>query len=348
MLIIFEIVFYQTEDIDFYSSTGYTMDSETQYSNKPKKRVHIYSDIPGLSYELNPGINVKWGNADISINSFGIRDWEYTKVKPNNTYRIIALGDSVTFGTDTELNNTFLKILETKLNSGSDIKYEVMNAGVSAYNLAQKYIFLDKKLIEYDPDLVLVNFVQDDYGPVNVLKYSKNGSEGSEPVSNKYELFSINMPRVFPVPKRLNIFLLKHSAFYRFLNLRIYNILSKTTPVQHPPEIYKLIGGNTNVDHNRESIDKFHELSESYNFKLVFVSFPNLINDNSINDKWILTYPKKEYNITTIELYEPLNEIEVDFESIRLAPNDYAHFNNKGHLIVGEILYNELTKILKK
>jgi len=348
LIIFFEIIFLLIEDIDFYSSTGYTIDSENQYKGDLRKRVHVHSDIPGLSYELNSGVNLDWQNIDININSFGIRDREFSKNKPENSYRIIALGDSVTFGQATLLNDTFLKILESKLNNNFDSEYEVMNAGVSAYNLVQKYIFLETKLIEYKPDMVLVNFVQDDYGPTNVLKYSKDGSEGSKPVTNKYELFSVNMPSVFPVSKKINMFLLRYSAFYRFINLRIYNMLSRIDPIKYPSEIYKLIGGNTNIDYNRDSIGKFHSLSQKHGFKLIIVSFPNLIKDSNVNDEWILTYPESEYNITTIDLYPLIDEKDVDWESIRLAPDDYSHLNNKGHAIIGDVLYNALIEIIEK
>ena len=125
-------------------------------------------------------------------------------------------------------------------------------------------------------------------------------------------------------------------------------MLSRIDPIKYPSEIYKLIGGNTNIDYNRDSIGKFHSLSQKHGFKLIIVSFPNLIKDSNVNDEWILTYPESEYNITTIDLYPLIDEKDVDWESIRLAPDDYSHLNNKGHAIIGDVLYNALIEIIEK
>lgn len=342
---IFEVVFLLSENIDFYTGAGYTIDAEKDYWIVPKIRVHRESNMLGLSYEMNPNINTVWQGVNVTTNSYGIRDKEFEIPKPKNTYRVIGLGDSVTFGAGVELNETFLKVLEKKLNDQSKrkdslVRYEVINGGVSAYNLVQKYIILESKLLDYQPDMVLVNFVQDDFSETNILKYSEDGSEGNQTITNKYELFSLNMPQMFPLPKKANRFLLRYSAFYRFINLRTYNILSKINPIKYPPEIYKLIGGGNFLEYNKEAIDKFYKLSQKYNFKVVIVSFPYLIDDNSINDKWILTYPSSRYNITTIDLYYHIKKKGVDFESIKLNPNGYAHLNEKGHEIVGKELYN--------
>lgn len=345
-IMFFEIIIRPFENLDFYSGATYTIDAENNYYKIPKKRVHIPSNIPGLSYELNPNINVVWQGANILTISFGVRDREFDFHKPDDTFRIVALGDSVTFGAGVDVNDTFLKILEIKLNKqNQNINYEVINGGVSAYNLMQKYIILESKLIKYNPDLVLINFVQDDYGPINVLKYSINGSEGNNTLKNKYDLFSLNMPRILPLPRKLNLFFLKHSAFYRFFNLKTYNILSKINSIKYPPEIYKLIGGHDSFEYNREAVDKLLNYSIKKNIPIIIVSFPNLVNDNTINDKWIITYPSHN-NMTVIDLFPLLIKKEVDFESVRLSPSDYAHFNKKGHNIIGEILYEELTKYL--
>lgn len=51
------------------------------------------------------------------INSFGIRDKEYSFVKPRQTYRILVLGDSFTEGYGLNIEHTFSKRLEFLLNA---------------------------------------------------------------------------------------------------------------------------------------------------------------------------------------------------------------------------------------
>src|SRR5262245_29159034 len=48
-------------------------------------------------------------------NALGLRDYEFAEEKPPGTYRIVVVGDSVTFGPGVGLDETFAKRLERKL-----------------------------------------------------------------------------------------------------------------------------------------------------------------------------------------------------------------------------------------
>jgi len=66
----------------------------------------------------------------IKTNSIGLRsDVEYALDKPENTERILVVGNSFTFGTGVNNSNTWCKLLEDKLNEDGDVDYEVINAG---------------------------------------------------------------------------------------------------------------------------------------------------------------------------------------------------------------------------
>jgi hypothetical protein len=68
----------------------------------------------------------------VSINSHGHRDREYSEAKPPDTYRIVMLGDSTTFGWGVPAEQTVAKILESELNKVPVPGYrrvEVINAG---------------------------------------------------------------------------------------------------------------------------------------------------------------------------------------------------------------------------
>jgi lysophospholipase L1-like esterase len=99
---------------------------------------------------------------DIKTNSDSLRDVEHSIDKPPNTYRIVVIGDSMTFGWGVNLEDTWWKILEDKLNNNSkNIKYEVINLGVWMYTYDQQYLRLKEKGLKYQPDLV----IQDIYWP---------------------------------------------------------------------------------------------------------------------------------------------------------------------------------------
>ena len=112
------------------------------------------------------GVWVKIPETNIKINSWGFRDYEYPIEKSNNTFRIIVLGDSITFGWGVELNESYPKIIENLLNSNptlkSDIKYEVLNFGVPGYSISEKVRFFEKLGIKFNPDLVIIQYGSDD------------------------------------------------------------------------------------------------------------------------------------------------------------------------------------------
>ena len=51
-------------------------------------------------------------NGTYQINSKGLRDYEYSYRKSGNAFRVICLGDSITFGQGVTLEDTYIKQLE--------------------------------------------------------------------------------------------------------------------------------------------------------------------------------------------------------------------------------------------
>ena len=99
----------------------------------------------------------------VNTNSDGLRDHEYEKHAPINTIRILALGDSQTFGNGLLLEETWPKQLENALNnSGLDTKYEVLNAGLPGSDTWQHEIILERMLARYNPDMVILAFYIND------------------------------------------------------------------------------------------------------------------------------------------------------------------------------------------
>ncbi len=95
-------------------------------------------------------------------NSAGFRGRHYTPTKPDSVWRIVALGDSVTYGLGVEASESFPGVLETKLNETPGESVEVLNFGVPGYNTFQSCTLLETRAIRYEPDLVVLTFTPDD------------------------------------------------------------------------------------------------------------------------------------------------------------------------------------------
>ncbi len=116
---------------------------------------------PVLEYELAPGSR---DGASV-ISSAGMRDREFGVGKPDGVFRIVVIGDSVTFGFECPREQTYPKQLETLLNQAATPdapQFEVLNMGVTGYNMPQIVEALRSRGLRYEPDLVIYGYVLND------------------------------------------------------------------------------------------------------------------------------------------------------------------------------------------
>ncbi len=120
---------------------------------------------------------------EFSTNSQGFRGQvEYAVEKPQGTFRVIVLGDSVTLGHGVKDNETFSAVAERKLNQRRPV--EVINMGVSGFGTAEELIQLEEVGLRYQPDLVvLAYFPNDPYNNVvsGLFTVRRDGLERATP-----------------------------------------------------------------------------------------------------------------------------------------------------------------------
>jgi lysophospholipase L1-like esterase len=106
-----------------------------------------------------PGASAVLQGAPVAINSKGLRDYEYEYALRPGVTRILALGDSVTFGWGVRLEDTYPKVLERLLNGGEQRgRYEVLNCGVGNYTTSRIIGLYDFELRKYQPSVVIFAF----------------------------------------------------------------------------------------------------------------------------------------------------------------------------------------------
>jgi hypothetical protein len=110
-------------------------------------------------YEVKPNLNELFKMRQMTTNSQGLRDQEYSLKKPANTYRVAVIGDSFTFGDGVDNDSVYHAIVEQKLNSKSDsLQIELLNFGVAGYDLLNYLGVIQAKALAYEPDLILIGF----------------------------------------------------------------------------------------------------------------------------------------------------------------------------------------------
>lgn len=108
-----------------------------------------------------------------TINSDNFRGENYKATKGKNTKRVVAIGDSHTFGTGLNDNETYSSQLEEKLNNGSGVNWQVLNLGKEGYNLIEKLRSLRSKGLKYEPDVVVLQFDPNDIYPKKYREFEK-------------------------------------------------------------------------------------------------------------------------------------------------------------------------------
>lgn len=137
--------------------------------------VSTYNDLTG--HTLYPHSTYFYRNnrgdtATRSINSIGYLDTDHEKEKPNGTIRIGFFGDSFTEARQVELGATFFRLIENNL---SDRNVETLAFGVSGFSTLQSYITYSKWGNQFDLDLVVYVFVENDPGDqIPELKLNSN------------------------------------------------------------------------------------------------------------------------------------------------------------------------------
>jgi len=113
----------------------------------------------------------------ININSHGFRGPEISKEKPEHTYRIFWVGGSTAFGSGSTSDETAIPgFLQKKFNEANlDVRVEVINAGISAFESYRETHYIKSKLLEFEPDLFIVYDGANDAW-VNEFEVDSNGN----------------------------------------------------------------------------------------------------------------------------------------------------------------------------
>ncbi len=119
------------------------------------------SENPEIGHEHVPGANFRAMGVDIALNEHGMRDPPRRQAKGAGDFRIMMLGDSLTFGWGVEAEETFSRRLERRLREKNP-RIEILNTGVGNTNTPMQAAYFAAKGRHFAPDLVILNtFIND-------------------------------------------------------------------------------------------------------------------------------------------------------------------------------------------
>ena len=280
---------------------------------------------PNLNYILNPSYK---SNLYI-INSKGFRSREFTFEKGDNIFRIMILGDSVTFGMGVyNTDKIYPNILEDIMNNTSDtnIKFEVINAGVPGYNAIQELNFLKDIAMQYKPDMIILGICLNDWETVSTITV-----EGIV-VDGVAESFSIKKS-------------LKKSLFINFVWINGKNLLHKL--FDHEPNLTNSIVNDRGWEKMEMAIKEMNDFTKANNIDFLSVIFPvrsqisNPKAENRPQEDLKLFFGANE--IYFLDLFQTFSQ---NAEKDLFMDKAGVHFSEFGHRITAETLYEKILPII--
>jgi lysophospholipase L1-like esterase len=221
----------------------------------------IQLDQPYAAFETHPNPILQYvprpGSRD--INADGLRDRSYATEKPEGTFRVVVLGDSIGFGFCTisdpvPRDKTFSEVLERRLDAdppaGWD-RVEVINLSVSGYDTTQEAEYLRVKGLAYQPDMVVVGYCLND---VRDASFELAALRQDERFGQVGALGAHAMRRVFEASHLVRVLWLRFAA----------------------PGAESDVGQAASPDRRGEGFDHLRELAEDEDFDTLVAIFPYL------------------------------------------------------------------------
>jgi lysophospholipase L1-like esterase len=103
------------------------------------------------------------GQVDYAFDEYGLRDHDFALEKAPGEFRVVAIGDSFTFGIGVQLEDCWTEVAERELRTRRGGPVEVINAGFSSGYKASDYEdWILHSGVRLKPDVVVVGFCLND------------------------------------------------------------------------------------------------------------------------------------------------------------------------------------------
>jgi len=233
-------------------------------------RIIAPSNPPGTTY----GKPVRW-------NSEGLRDRDYMIPKGEDTYRILVLGDSFTWGVGLEVEDTIPKLLERNLAELSSIgKVEIINAADPGLNTVEELNLFRGVGLRYEPDMVLLLYNLNDIEYLPHLAQHNYSTLTPTPVVEIDPGEEITQYSQYSGFRGVVLEVEKHSQFVTFLVPRIGSLLRRTGLIESTEFslVAKIFQGFTDANpgwlESKRALSEMAEMCRIEQCELLVAIFP--------------------------------------------------------------------------
>jgi lysophospholipase L1-like esterase len=109
-----------------------------------------------------PDVNGVYKGRPYRTNAYGFRGPDVELAKPADSFRIAVIGDSITMGEGVAEEDAYPARLAAALTRPADVRFEVLNLGLSGMNLRSSLDLRLPTALRFDPDLIVYGFTIND------------------------------------------------------------------------------------------------------------------------------------------------------------------------------------------
>lgn len=338
----------------------------------------LYEKDEVLSFRNKPNLSYTFKTNEYEVvyntNEDGIREQEGFRFnKKGGEMRILTAGDSMTYGLALNKQDTFQERLEKKLSAISNKKIEVINTGVSGYGTKQTLDFLKMNLKDYEPDMVIFSFYNNDV--MDDINYKNLTIEGGCLISKntgplkKFLYFHSRIFLLYQSSKDYLIIGVKpvRNTLYKIRKVLVSIGLSEHAKLKYPilerqetPEIY------LSWQETLNNIKGMDDLCKENSCTFILVYIPSRIQVNPLfREDYLkrnnlkeedfdfhkppnrLRQFSKENGITFIDLQDEFSKLNIDDSNLQVYYSFDLHFNKNGAEVFSSILLKKITQLYK-
>ena len=222
----------------------------------------VFEDDPEL------GIRIKYASDDPAV-VFDSWGRPYAKAKPADTFRIVCLGGSTTFGTGSGPGETYPAWLQRLFDialAGCSRRVEVINCAMMAYTSYQSLIRASSELRDLDPDLYLV------MDGLNDVVSAMGISQAFVDKKNTLLALVNTQPSLFQQGVRRLDALCGHLTFYGYLKTRLFEL-------RHDPADATAVAKRIEAFGYRDNMALLAKSCRESNARLAIVNYPWIVQD---------------------------------------------------------------------
>lgn len=311
-----------------------------------RRMANILTPDPVLGYRMIPNAKRNAFTSDFQViyetNSLGLRDRE---LRQTNRFKVLALGDSQTFGVGVAYGDRFTEVIE-KLYP----QFDIINAGVEGYSVNHMWRWFVQEGLKLKPDLVACCIIMPDLrrsvyarrataDAPHLIRYSSDSNEPSGDTRTPEPTPQITVGG--ELAQSVSAMLLR-SYLYSYLRVRLKLALMKGGVAQRDRQVFREIRQKDKLNTTRTDQELVRDTAVAD-----FSAFQQTV--QAAGTRLLVVNIDERAEPWLDDVLEDIGIPFVDLSPIlkRESGTHFTidpHYNEKGHRIIGQQLGEYLSR----